>query len=132
MLFRSVSQSRYGLKKITGSASDEHYQGRLPEFVTMSRRPGIAREWYERYKSDIYNYDKCVVSGQFIARPPAYYDRLYEQEHAAHFKFLKQKRRDNAKNNPENTPTARARLAEYHEEIQKNQAPRSFEQDYPT
>lgn len=124
--------ARYVLKKITGETADEHYQGRMPEYVTMSRRPGIAREWYDKYKTDIYNHDKCVVSGQFIARPPAYYDRLYEQEHAAHFKSLKLKRRDNAKNNPENTPAARARLAEYHEEIQKNQAPRSFEQIFPT
>lgn len=119
--------ARYVLKKITGNAADEHYQGRLPEFTTMSRNPGIAREWYERFKTDIYNHDKCVVSGKFIARPPGYYDRLYEHDNPEHLKNLKQNRRENAKKNPENTPTARARLAEYHAEIQKNQAIRNFE-----
>lgn len=105
--------ARYVLKKFTGDSKDEYYQGRKPEYITMSRRPGIATEWYNRYKSDIYNHDKCVVKGQFIARPPSFYDRMYEQENPDHFQQLKIQRAIRAKENPDNTPTRREQLEEF-------------------
>ena len=37
--------ARYVTKKINGDKADEHYNGRIPEFVRMSRRPGIASSW---------------------------------------------------------------------------------------
>ena len=51
--------ARYIMKKVTGDPAEDHYRGvnsetgeltrLLPEYTTMSRRPGIAREWYERF-----------------------------------------------------------------------------------
>ena len=37
--------ARYVVKKITGEREGEHYRGKMPEFATMSRRPGIGRGW---------------------------------------------------------------------------------------
>lgn len=51
-----------------------------PEFVLMSRRPGLGASWIARYKSDVYPSDQVVVEG-FSNRPPRYYDsRLPEAE----------------------------------------------------
>ncbi len=33
----------------------------LLEFITMSRKPGIAHDWIVKYYADVYNYDKVVL-----------------------------------------------------------------------
>lgn len=84
------------MKKITGSAAasiqpdgapgpyvwiDENGEmfEREPEFVRMSRRPGVGREWYEKFGSDVYPFDQVIARGHEM-KPPRYYDKLYELE----------------------------------------------------
>lgn len=71
--------ARYILKKVTGKDTREHYGDRSPEFVTMSRRPGLGAEWYARYKSDVYPGDTVVLRDGVKMRPPKYFDKLYEE-----------------------------------------------------
>lgn len=71
--------ARYVLKKVTGDAQEAHYKGRQPEYVTMSRRPGIAHEWFLRYKNDIFPNDKCVIRDGLLVRPPRYYDKIFDE-----------------------------------------------------
>lgn len=107
--------ARYILKKQTGKFAKEHYGERLPEYITMSRKPGIGKDFYESFKEDLYNYDKCVVHNKFICRPPRYYDKLYESSHSEHFAQLKRARKLRALANPHNTDERRAtkkRIAE--------------------
>lgn len=85
--------ARYILKKITGDKAQDHYNGKLPEFITMSRRPGLGKGWLDIYYADIYNHDKCVVSDSFVARPPKYYDAQYSANHADHFSAIKNSRK---------------------------------------
>lgn len=70
--------ARYVLKKVTGSDAQDHYKGRVPEYVTMSRKPGIAYNWFRRYSSDIYPNDYVVIRGGVKCKPPRYYDNLYD------------------------------------------------------
>lgn len=70
--------ARYIMKKITGDDAANHYRGRIPEYVTMSRRPGIAYEWFRRYKDDVFPHDYIVIRNNIKARPPRYYDNLYD------------------------------------------------------
>lgn len=65
--------ARYVMKKITGAKADAHYNGRLPEYTTMSRRPGIGKAWFDKYNSDVYPRDGVLVRGSYT-RPPRYYD----------------------------------------------------------
>ena len=37
--------ARYVLKKVNGDMAEEHYAGREPEYVSMSRMPGIGHDW---------------------------------------------------------------------------------------
>lgn len=67
--------ANYSTKKIVGSGAASHYQGRRPEFLLMSRRPGIGRTWFERFGSDVYPSDQVVVRGR-ETRPPRYYDNV--------------------------------------------------------
>jgi hypothetical protein len=80
--------ARYVLKKQTGSPEsrkkrglvplDEHYQGRSPEYVTMSLKPGIGSGWFEKYGSEVYPSDSVVMRGKEML-PPPYYDKLLER-----------------------------------------------------
>lgn len=81
--------ARYCLKKITGEKADEHYQGRQPEFTTMSRRPGIGRDWLQKFESDVYPSDEVVVRGKHVCRPPRYYDQVLEKEEPAAYREIK-------------------------------------------
>lgn len=50
------------------------------EFVNMSRKPGIARAYYEAHKNEIYNNDNIVVVNGRSTKPFRYYDKLFELE----------------------------------------------------
>lgn len=88
--------ARYILKKIGGPAAEEHYGGRLPEYCTMSRNPGIGKGWYENFHKDLYRQDLCVISHANVCRPPAYYDKLLAQDNPELMENLKKTRTQNA------------------------------------
>lgn len=120
--------SRYILKKITGDKAYDHYRDRKPEYVTMSRRPGIGREWYTKFADDLYNHDRCVVRDGFLARPPKYYDRLYEIDEPYIFRDLKSARKDRAiAMASEHTDDRRAVKAEIRR-LKQQKIPRSYEE----
>ena len=93
--------ARYCTKKITGPGAEEHYETvveetgeviqREPEFAVMSRRPGIAAEWYARYRDSVFPHDDVVVKGRQI-KPPRYYDKLFQLEDECGFSKVKQLR----------------------------------------
>lgn len=87
--------ARYILKKQTGPGSENHYQGRLPEYTTMSRRPGIGKDHYNEYKDEIYSDDTIVINNRKM-RPPKYYDTQYETENSQAFETTKNLRYKNA------------------------------------
>lgn len=70
--------ARYVLKKITGVNAESYYNGRQPEYTVMSRRPGIAGEFFEKYSEDIYNKDFIVLRDKMKLKPPRYFDKIYD------------------------------------------------------
>lgn len=72
--------ARYIMKKVKGTdeIKDSVYQGRHPEFMTMSRKPGIAHDWIEKYKDDVYAIDSVVVRNNIRCKPPRFYDAYLE------------------------------------------------------
>ena len=102
--------ARYITKKVTGEKAHDHYQkvdpdtGEIfqiePEYTTMSRRPGIGKEWYERYKAEILAHDSVIVRGVHTL-PPRYYDALSERENEIEYSLRKAKRKAE-ENNPNN------------------------------
>lgn len=65
--------ARYCMKKITGKIAADHYGGRLPEFLNMSRKPGIGAGYFDRYKQELIDHDTIIVNG-VAAALPRYYD----------------------------------------------------------
>lgn len=88
--------SRYITKKIKGNKAEKHYNGKLPEYLAMSRNPGIGSEFYEKYKQDLYGNDRAVVEkrGKMIEyKVPRYYDTKYELDNPEHYEKIREKRK---------------------------------------
>ena len=64
--------ARYVMKKLTGGRADE-YGSRRPEYSTQSRRPGVGRPWLDKWKSDTYPHDYCIINRKY-GPPTQYYD----------------------------------------------------------
>ncbi|AXL14744.1 replication initiator protein [Microviridae sp.] len=84
--------ARYSMKKVTGPAADAHYGGRKPEYITMSRRPGIGSGWINKYESDVYPWDEIITNGA-PSRPPKYYDNEIEKTSPDKIRRVKSARR---------------------------------------
>lgn len=83
--------ARYVMKKVTGKEADSHYDGLQPEYVTMSRRPGIASDWFRKWSNEVYPSDEVIVRGH-PCRPPRFYDNLLEAGEPSVFDAVKRKR----------------------------------------
>lgn len=89
--------ARYVMKKLTGSEAEFYENFNIvPEFSLMSRKPGIARQYYEDHP-DLYEHEFINIStekGGRKFRPPKYYDKLFDldcPEESAKLKAVRQK-----------------------------------------
>lgn len=69
--------SGYTLKKANSRPSKR--DKRHPEYVQMSRRPGIGAKWFSQYKSDVFPSSQVVHDGSRYS-VPRFYDKLLERE----------------------------------------------------
>ena len=67
--------ARYVTKKITGDSAQTHYGDRTPEFALSSRRPGIGRDWAEKFSTEIKANANIYVRGQTFP-VPQYYKKI--------------------------------------------------------
>ena len=90
--------ARYCMKKLTTNKDKTYYysQGKEPEFVRMSRRPGIGSEYYEQHKEEIYETDNIPFKnfhGKTINYKPNHaWDKKFEEEFPERFEEIKQSR----------------------------------------
>lgn len=97
--------ARYIMKKITGQKQKNHYEkidhetgeiiNAMPEYNDMSRRPGIAHQWLQKYLTDVYPHDHVIVRGN-KTKPPRYYDKLYQPGHELELELIKHRRQTEA------------------------------------
>jgi hypothetical protein len=116
--------ARYILKKVTGNMAESHYDGRVPEYTSMSRRPGIASSWFNKYKNDVLSIDGVIVDGN-KCKPPRYYDKLYDIDNKLAMQMIKARRRSQI--NLVNNTYERLRVREICTVAKLNQLNRSIE-----
>lgn len=91
--------ARYILKKITGDRAHDHYMtydeyGVItflqPEYTTMSRKPGIGKKWFDRYKDDVFPSDETPVPGfGVVKKVPRYYEEIWREERPLSYEEIK-------------------------------------------
>lgn len=91
--------ARYCMKKITNDSDKSIYwsQGKMPEFVRMSRRPGIGTDYFNENLEKIYKTDEILVKnfhGQTITvKPPKAWDRKFKELYPEAYEQLKESRK---------------------------------------
>ena len=135
--------ARYCMKKLhdhTKSDADYAKEGKLKEFVRMSRK--IGRDYYEEHKNEIYKYDelimKTVKGNTGSLKPPKAWDKLFEQEHPEAMYLIKQSRKEAAERSAElkrkitdYTDLRMLEIAANNIAIKAKQLPRDME-DFPS
>lgn len=102
LTFESAAYTaRYIMKKINGQMAEDHYWNHdkttgeafkiIPEYTTMSRRPGIGGDWFKLYKHDCYPKDYIHVRGKKM-KPPKFYDKQYEHDYPDEMAKIKAER----------------------------------------
>lgn len=102
--------ARYITKKITGDNSLLHYNNidmltgeilneKKPEYIAMSRRPGIGKKWFDKFTGDVFPSDEVIIktkNGSKKMRVPKYYNLQFEKLHAEEYEQIKFTRQINA------------------------------------
>lgn len=66
--------ARYCMKKRQNGKTTS--DGRTPEYIVMSRRPGLGTGYFDKYKSEIISHDTIIVNGLPAALPRFYDNKL--------------------------------------------------------
>ncbi len=76
--------ARYIMKKHLGKDSDFYDVYNIePEFTLMSRKPGIARQYYDEHKDELFYQDFVSIPTKDGAKqifPPPYFEKLFEED----------------------------------------------------
>lgn len=125
--------ARYCMKKITGDDALAHYLNEdgvmlQPEYTTMSRRPGLGKTWYDKYNTDLFPEDECVIDGR-IMKPPRYYANLYQKKEPEQYDQMKQTRKRFFGKHKQDATWQRLAQREKVKHAQLNQLPRHLEQE---
>lgn len=87
----TLDSAAYIARYITKDQRPKRLGDLTKEYATMSRRPGIAAGWIDRWHRDVYMHDYVIAEGKKF-RPPKYYDSRYELTNTD-IKQLRQSRR---------------------------------------
>lgn len=96
--------ARYVMKKQKGKVPWNYYKinGQEPEFILMSRMPGIGRNYAARNLNKIYENDEIVMLGHdnkaISRKPPKYYDSIYDIAEPDKMAAIKEQRKETALN----------------------------------
>ena len=92
--------ARYMTKKLKGNEGKKYEITNIePPFSLMSRKPGIARQWFDDHP-DCYDYDYInltTAKGGKKIKHPRYYDALYDIKNPEEMKKIKEIRKEIAK-----------------------------------
>lgn len=107
--------ARYIMKKIGGEKAVDHYRytdpetgeqfDRQPEYATMSLKPGIGGDWFDKFHKDVFPSDFVVLQGKRSGKAPKFYDNQLEKAAPAVLRKIKFNRiRSAAKHKTDQTP----------------------------
>ena len=135
LTFQSAAYvARYCLKKLTGDFAGLGAQWKCPLTgrISVRKQPfghaskGIGKSWYDKFNGDVYPHDYVVMNGK-EAKPPRYYDRLYEITEPDEARRKVWERRRAGKQHRWNQTSGRLRVREQVQEERASRLVRSLD-----
>lgn len=131
--------ARYIVKKVTGERASWYYDeidpetGEVlrelkPEYVTMSRRPGIGKTWLEKYKTDVFPDDFVVINGKKYTTPKYYLTQL-ELQYPKEYANVRAKRQNEKEKHKDENTYVRLQVRKECQEIKAERLKRNYEND---
>jgi len=77
--------------------------GRLKEYLRMSRRLGLGKGWIDKFQDDVFPKDFIVIRGK-KSKVPKFYNKCYELTNPEEYGTLRSMRISNARGNKNFTP----------------------------
>jgi len=94
--------ARYVVEKKYGQNAGYYRLNSLhPEFVRMSRRPGIGALFYDKFKVDVFPHDYVVIRGGLKCMPPRFFSLKYSLENPDKYSYILDRRIQEAEKNAE-------------------------------
>ena len=128
--------ARYIVKKITGESAPRHYEQinfetgeihtLIPEYTTMSLKPGIGAKWYEQFKHDVFPDDFVIHKGKKLP-PPKYYLSIFQRESPEQHERLLATRKKSQLQHGDNATPERLRVRETVKKSQIRTLKRNYE-----
>lgn len=97
---------------IYGSGS-EPIQMKKPEYVTMSRRPGLGYSWFQKYWRDVYPADRIRIDGKEFTPPKYFDDLLAVTDPVTHFEVMEKRKLHLEKQGPTSDNALKARRGNF-------------------
>lgn len=112
----------YTTKKASGDVDDDYYDRGVdvqtgevhqvvPEYATMSRRPGLGTEFFKRYSTDMFPRGTVVLEGREFP-VPEFYLKLLEKEDPELCEKVRERRKDRVRKNWSQNTAERLALRE--------------------
>lgn len=130
--------ARYICKKVSGERASSHYgivdeatgevlsDGRVPEFVLVSRRPGLGKPWFDKFRRDVFPHDFVVSRGRML-RPPKYFTSALEVDDKETYEGVIKKRKAHALKGADNNSVFRLKDRERIQEQKAKLLKRGYE-----
>jgi len=97
-------------KKLGEDSTYYDEQGIEPEFVRMSRRPGIGAKWLDKYYPEVFPGDSTYIRGGIETKPPRYYLNRFKKLDPLLYEQISYARKLQAKTDYNNAENHGARL----------------------
>lgn len=130
--------ARYITKKVNGELAEDHYTrdcpytgqtySVVPEYATMSTRPGIGKAHLEQWMSDIFPSDEVIFEGR-VHKPPRYYSDHYRSLEPDSWDAIRKKRKQNQVRHKKDQTPERLRQRETVKKAQYAQLKRGYENE---
>ena len=114
--------AQYVLKKITGEKAEDHYRklnpvtGELieviPEYITMSLKPGIGSEYFEKHWEEMFPEDQVILGGRSRGPAPRYYLKKLQESRPEVALAVKAKRKQGLADRAEDMTPERLEVRE--------------------
>nr|WAE43459.1 MAG: replication initiator protein [Microviridae sp.] len=96
-----------------------------PEYNNMSRRPGVASDWFDKYKNDIINTNSITLKNGVKIKIPRFFNNRIEKLDLERYKQMKKERREKIK--PSESTYERLSVKEEIQFIRHRQLTREYE-----